>query len=977
MIDRRYWIVVLVALIGAVLSAFAFNLINHHERNDLISGFKFVAISRIDAIEQSIKLNLEATRVTRAFYESQQHVSRASFQKFTAPIIKQNPAIRAMEWIPRVRRLDRESYENKARVEGFSDFRFTELSEQHKMIRADDRSEYYPVYYVEPHIGNETALGFDLGSNPTRLAALELARDTGELISSAAITLVQTRQPGILIFNPIYKGDATYYDAKLRNQNLLGYTLGVIQVDEMINGVFSNNSHIMKSAGIDFYIYDETMADDINLVFVHNSRARSTIPAPILTKTQALSGLNFTDTINVGGRRWLIVSKPVNESIYTKSQWQAWSALLTGFAMTTFLCMLLIMTINRRTEVETLVGFRTRELNDSNNRVSAIVDNTADCIITIDSKGTIETVNRAIEDMFGYISSELIGHNINMLLPPDEREDHDKYLAQSDLHASRIINQARDLEGYRKNGSLFPLELNVSFMEHQGERKYIGIIRDITARKQAENMKSEFVSTVSHELRTPLTSIKGSLGLIRGGTVGELPQKMNDMLDIAYNNSDRLVRLINDILDVEKIEAGKMEYLLKPIDMDDLLKQAIKNNESYAEVHNAKFVLAQNPAGIRVMGDHDRLMQVLTNLLSNAAKFSPEGAEAELSMEQRDDVVRVKISDHGCGIPLEFKDKIFGKFSQADTSSTRQKGGTGLGLNISKAIVEHHGGKIDFETEVDKGTTFYFDLPIIMPTEDSTHKIDRNEKYNILICEDEPDIATLLSLILGKEGYSTDIARSAAEALEMLAKNTYNAMTLDIALPDRDGISLLKDIRAQSSTQELPIIVISGKSQSSSDTIIGDAIGILDWLEKPIDHDRLATRIRQAMWHSRNTEPSILHIEDDQDIITIVSTLVNDMATITPVMTFAEAKNLLKHNVYDLVILDLMLPGGNGEDLLPLLNKHNGDSTPVIIFSAKEISRSTADSVHAALVKSQTSNEELTATIRSVIDTLTPRIDTP
>jgi len=246
-----------------------------------------------------------------------------------------------------------------------------------------------------------------------------------------------------------------------------------------------------------------------------------------------------------------------------------------------------------------------------------------------------------------------------------------------------------------------------------------------------------------------------------------------------------------------------------------------------------------------------------------------------------------------------------------------------------------------------------------------------------LICEDEPDIATLLSLILGKEGYSTDIARSAAEALEMLAKNTYNAMTLDIALPDRDGISLLKDIRAQSSTQELPIIVISGKSQSSSDTIIGDAIGILDWLEKPIDHDRLATRIRQAMWHSRNTEPSILHIEDDQDIITIVSTLVNDMATITPVMTFAEAKNLLKHNVYDLVILDLMLPGGNGEDLLPLLNKHNGDSTPVIIFSAKEISRSTADSVHAALVKSQTSNEELTATIRSVIDTLTPRIDTP
>jgi PAS domain S-box-containing protein len=975
-IIRRYWNVVLIALLGVVLSALAFNFINNHEHHKLITAFKLASISRVDAIERSIELNLAIIQGTKAFYESQHHVSRDSFQKFVTPIIKHNPAIRALEWIPKVSHLKRKNFENTAREEGFSDFNFTQLSKERNMVSAHKRAHYHPVYYVEPYIGNEAVLGFDLGSNPARLAALKLSRDTNQLVSSKTITLVQTGEPGILIFNPIYNGDGALYDKEQRELNLRGHTLGVIQVNEIIKSAYSSHVQTLKAAGIDFYIFDKTIAEDVSLVFIHSSRVRTNDTAPTLTKTEALSGIVYPRTIDVGGREWLIIGKPVSETIYSKIHWQAWSAILTGFAITTFLCLLLIMNTNRRTEVETLVKSRTIDLNDSKNRVSAIVENTADCIITIDAKGIIESANTATEKLFDYNSSELIGNHINMLLPPGEREEHAAYLAKSELHASRIINQARDLEGCHKNGNLFPIELNVSFMEHQGERKYIGILRDITARKQAENMKNEFISTVSHELRTPLTSIKGALGLIRGGSAGEFPQKMNDMLSIAYNNSDRLVRLINDILDVEKIEAGKMEYRLEPIDVKELLELAIKNNESYAEVHHAKFLLKQCPENIRVMGDSDRLMQVLTNLLSNAAKFSPDGSDTELSMEQRDEIVRIKVSDHGSGIPVEFRGKIFGKFSQADTSNTRQIGGTGLGLNISRAIIDHHGGKIDFETELGKGTTFYFDLPLISANKTNEDETSHDNKFRILICEDEPDIATLLSLILGKEGYSTDIARSASEAMELLSLNTYSAMTLDIALPDKDGISLLKDIRANPEMKDLPVIVISATARSSSNTIVGDAIGILDWLEKPIDHDRLSTGLRQAIWHSHNTEPSILHVEDDPDVLTIVSTLVDGMASITPVATFSEAKNHLNKNTYDLVILDLMLPGGDGEDLLPLLNNENGVSTPVIIFSAKEIPHETANSVHAALVKSQTSNEELTESIRSVIETLMPRIKT-
>ncbi len=711
--NRLYLIVIPIALTGIVLTILAFNTINHHERDVLYATFNIAAANRIEHIEDRINLHLSSVNVIKALFESQQTVSRDNFKKFVAPILEQNPAIRALEWIPKVSFADRQGFEEKARHDGYEGFHLTELSPDKEITRALERAFYFPVYYVEPYSGNERVLGFDLGSNPVRLTALETARDSGKITLSEPITLVQSGKTGILVFNPIYRGETSLDTVQQRQDNLHGYALGVIQIDKMIISANSSRADITEIDDIDFYLYNSPQTQSSQLIYLYNAQTGQNGTAPQLGEADMVSSFNFKRVIPVGQDDWLIVAKPNDPSKFSKTGWQAWLAIFTGSILTCLVCLTLASNINRRAKVEKLVEIRTQELENTKNRVLSIIENTSEGVITINRMGIIETVNSATEAMFKYQRDEMIGHNIKMLLPATERGAHDGYLAQSDRLTSRVINQARDLYGCRKDGTLFPMELVVSIMEHDGEKNYIGILHDITERKEVEKAKHEFVSTVSHELRTPVTAIKGALGLLRGGAIGDIPEKMYDMLNIAYTNSDRLVLLINDILDVEKLEAGKMDMKMMPVDMGELLKKAIVNNEAYGKMLHVNYHLSNIIDGIQVLGNADRLMQVLTNLMSNAAKFSPENSSVELSMTNSGDNVCIRVQDHGCGIPPEFEEKIFTKFSQADSSTTRAKGGTGLGLNISKSIIERHGGKIDFETELGSGTVFYFSLPTL------------------------------------------------------------------------------------------------------------------------------------------------------------------------------------------------------------------------------------------------------------------------
>jgi len=353
-----------------------------------------------------------------------------------------------------------------------------------------------------------------------------------------------------------------------------------------------------------------------------------------------------------------------------------------------------------------------QEMEERERYLSMLIDNVIDAIIIIDGRGIIETFNHAAEQIFGYRSDEVIGRNLSMLMPEPDRSAHDGYLDHYTRRGtSRALEQNRELTALRRNGETFTIELRVSQISHHGERRFIGLVRDITERKRIERMKSELVSIVSHELRTPLTSISGALGLIVGGALGEPSPTMLQMLTIAHQNSLRLGRLVDDLLDMDKLVAGKMTLQLHGHSLVRQMQLATEANQGYAAKHGVYLQLEPLPT-LQLIADDDRLQQVLANLISNAVKFSPEGGTVSLGAQQRGAWVRIWVRDQGPGIAPEFHARIFQKFSQADSSDTRQKGGTGLGLAISKELIEHMHGRIGFDSEPGHGACFWCELPL-------------------------------------------------------------------------------------------------------------------------------------------------------------------------------------------------------------------------------------------------------------------------
>ena len=366
----------------------------------------------------------------------------------------------------------------------------------------------------------------------------------------------------------------------------------------------------------------------------------------------------------------------------------------------------------------------THQAESDKERVRAVVDTVSDGVITINPKGVIKSVNIAAELIFGYQESELLNKNVKMLMPDSYKKEHDQYISNyMETGDAQIISprgsiaRRREVTGIKKDGSTFPLELSIGVSNVLGEAMFTGVVRDISKQKEVETMKAEFVSTVSHELRTPLTSIKGSLGLLASGVTGaEFDPASTELLQVSMRNVDRLSELINDILDIEKLEAGALEFRFGAVSIDEILNEAISVNQHYAINNGVTFELANENAAGDVYADANRIAQVMSNLLSNAAKFSPKDGMVTLSAKPHlDGMIRFSVEDQGVGIPEEFRGRIFERFTQVDSSDRRKKGGTGLGMAITKSIIDSHFGHIDFTSVVDQGTTFFFDLPVEKP----------------------------------------------------------------------------------------------------------------------------------------------------------------------------------------------------------------------------------------------------------------------
>lgn len=608
-----------------------------------------------------------------------------------------------------------------------------------------------------------------------------------------------------------------------------------------------------------------------------------------------------------------------------------------------------------------------QQIKDWEVRHYTLLNTLNDALVTIDRDGRIKTFNQAAEFVFGYRADEVIGEKINMLMPEPYSSEHDKYMTRyMNTGRKRIIGTDREVMALRKDGSLFPIELAVSEMWLDGELQFTGLIKDITERKRMEQLKNEFISTVSHELRTPLTSIRGALGLINSGVCGPLPEKMAGLLGIATNNTERLLLLINDILDIEKIESGHLRFDFKRLDLGNLIEKAIVDCSSYASQHGVEYRFDPQARLLMVNADPDRIVQVINNLLSNATKFSPEGGAVTITVSEQQGFARISIHDDGPGIPQTFLPRLFDKFSQADSSDRRKTGGTGLGLSIAKAIIEKHHGKISVETSAENGTTFFVDLPLYNVTDIGTELNNQLQPGSrVLIVEDDPDIAHLIKRILEEAGFATEIAYDTLQAKHLLAEKTYQAITLDIILPGQSGLEFLDELR-ETDNNEIPVVVISVLDEKKrAESKFSDA-NVVDWLQKPIDSQRLINAIKSVSLPSGRQRPLILQVEDEPDVRKIVELILTDTADLIAATSLQEARDWLSKQRFDLVLLDVGLPDGSGLSLLPEI-KHRHPGTEVVIFSAQDVDQDIASQVSAALVKSATSNIKLIQTIKAAI----------
>jgi PAS domain S-box-containing protein len=356
---------------------------------------------------------------------------------------------------------------------------------------------------------------------------------------------------------------------------------------------------------------------------------------------------------------------------------------------------------------------------------ASVFENMTEGIVVTDVDGTIQSVNPAYLTITQYRGEELLGKNPRLLKSgKQDREFYERMWASirgSGHWQGEIWNR-------RKNGEIFPQWVSINAIEDNRGRttNYVGVAWDISALKASQQMKEEFITTISHELRTPLTSVLGSLGILMENMTEQLPEQAQRLITLAHSNSRRLVRLISDILDIEKIEAGKMTFQFEPLELTALVSRVIEDSKALAEQAHVTISCQTLTTDTWINGDADRMMQAVSNLLSNAIKFSPPGEPVEVVVGAHGPMLRVEVTDHGPGIPKEFHSQIFKKFAQAAQSNRGWKAGTGLGLSIVKLIVQQHGGLIDFQSTPGVRTIFCIDLPRADGMRSATAASDRD-----------------------------------------------------------------------------------------------------------------------------------------------------------------------------------------------------------------------------------------------------------
>ncbi len=790
--------------------------------------FQMLGEKVTEAIRKRLRDHEQILLGGAGLFDAVENVSREQWRTYVERLLLPDryPGIQGVGFSQAIPQAERDAHVARMRAQGYPDY---------DIHPPGQRELYTSIVYLEPFLRrNLAAFGYDMYSEPTRRRAMQRAAQLGETSITGKVTLLQEThgkvQAGVLLYVPVYRPSAPLTTPEQRMQALRGFVYSPYRVEDLMRG-------ILRAADLPLalHIYASPGEEPEHLLY-----ASSEALEPGSARFSQLQQLELY------GQTWTVRmdSRPEFDERFHSNE-----ALVFGLGLGLSLLVFFLTSslALRHSRAQALANEMTRHIRQSKHdlrlseeRLSLALKGSNDGLWDLDLEaGSMFASPRAWE-MLGYRPNELTC-DLKLwerLTVAEDLAQQKARLAQTML--SNVDHFTTELRLQHKHGHVVPVLLRGYIQrDPQGMAQRIsGTLMDLTERKRVEQMKNDFVSTVSHELRTPLTSISGALGLIVGGALGSAPPTMQQMLEIAYRNSLRLGHLINDLLDMEKIAAGKMSFELREHSLGDLLEESLASNQALCEQHGVCCTL-EHPTDVLVWVDGLRLQQVLGNFLSNAVKFTPEGGEIRLHSSLRGTKVRISVTDQGPGIPEAFRSRVFEKFAQADASDSRQKSGTGLGLAITKELIERMGGTVGFDCVPGQGTTFWCELPIQIPPAESDC---RDGQPRILVVEDEPDTGRLLHMMLREGGYGVERVQSLHQAREKLAASHYEAMTLDLHLPDGSGMQLIDELRDQPAMQDLPIVVISAAHQFEQAQF---PAGIV-WLHKPITNAQLLVAVEQA-----------------------------------------------------------------------------------------------------------------------------------
>jgi PAS domain S-box-containing protein len=685
---RRYIGLVIIFFVGIAISVFTFHKVRQTSYDTVKNAFLYGAGLHTASLKNEVSNYKNGLSIIAKTLETTDHITRSNFQHFSQPVL-QKGYFTDILWLQK-RESEKLSY--------FTSFHVTK-----------DQSTNTPSINLE----NSTAI----------INILKNVMSKEEPILTHKIDFFSNGKNNFAFIYPVIK-----------RGNVTGVVIGITDIDEFIprsfflGGDLPYKELFIFSGGEQIFSYP---------------KAKNT--SAILYKLKESAPYYYLEDVSVLSERWSVFVRPTLSYVLLAQGFSPWIILLLGFVITSVVSLFLFHLIKVNIKTGDAIKQATEELKYTNQYTEAILYNAIDGVITIDMHGIVKTFNHAAERMFGYESEEVVGHNIKMLMPKEDKEQHDQYI-QNYLNTGKgkIIGVGREVVAQRKNGTVFDMALAISEANLHGERIFIGIVRDITKQKQyeenlknayaeaeqANKAKGEFLANMSHEIRTPMNGVIGAANLLQNTP---LDNEQHMYINTIIRSGDSLLRIINDILDFSKIEAGKLD--LEPIafNLQEAIEDILDLNAPKALEKNVDLLMRYLPdTPCYAIGDVGRIRQVLQNLVSNAIKFTEEGnVTVNIDMVDHDKrfmTIQVSVEDQGIGIPKEKLETIFEKFSQADVSTTRKYGGTGLGLSISKQLVELMGGTMAVESEPKKGTKFYFTLTLPIEVE---REEQHEEKVNL------------------------------------------------------------------------------------------------------------------------------------------------------------------------------------------------------------------------------------------------------